>query len=457
MKQSFWDKRIPTLLGIFIIVLGIGATTYLTNKNTPLNSNASPPLEPQDVRITNISDNSFTVSYITQEAEIGSINYGTGVSLGQSGLDTRDKQNGNLNPYTVHNITVNNLSPETGYFFDITSGQQAYNNAGQLFSVSTGPVLSTASATENKLTGKIVLPNGNPPKEAILYLTADNSQVISTLVNSEGNYTFLLNNLRTNDLSSYYNLNQNSTIKMLITADSLTSNVLLSFGQNSLVPTITLSKNYDFRVSQYPVASQSANFQTFPSFESTASAKILNEKGPQILTPENNQGFTDQKPMFKGTGLPDQTVQITIHSNQPLQATVTTDQNGNWNYVPSTPLSPGTHTITITTLDPSGILRTITQSFVVYAQGQQINPAVPSGTPTPTPEIISQLLTPTSTPIPTLTPTPTEILIIPIATPASQLKVLPPTGNPFIITAGIVGVIISLLGGLLFLLTLTGA
>jgi hypothetical protein len=240
------------------------------------------------------------------------------------------------------------------------------------------------------------------------------------------------------------------------------------------VPTITLSKNYDFKTGESPITIP-VSLESFPSFESTASAKA----SPDILTPKENQSFTDQQPLFKGTGLPGQNVKIVIHSTAPIQANVTTDAQGDWTYRPTTPLSPGNHTIAITTQNSSGILQTITQSFVVYAAGQQTNPPAPSVTSTPS---VTSVPTPTPSPTPplkvtpTLAPTPTTkpivttaplntatamptslptqtkggIVISPTGTP------LPPTGNPSIITVGIVGAMVALAGSLLFLLSRGG-
>jgi hypothetical protein len=76
MKKTIWDKRIPTLLGILLIAIGIGLTSFLVNQGVVLTGHASPSTSPQNVRITNITDNSFTVSYNTDGDVIGSLNYG---------------------------------------------------------------------------------------------------------------------------------------------------------------------------------------------------------------------------------------------------------------------------------------------------------------------------------------------------------------------------------------------
>ena len=175
---------------------------------------------------------------------------------------------------------------------------------------------------------------------------------------------------------------------MLAQGDQLTSNVVLSKDQINPVPTITLSNDYDFTTTSTPVASSSANIQSFPSFSS--SEALSKDQTPQILTPEKDQSFTDQQPEFKGTAVANETIQITIHSDAKIQTQVKADASGNWTYRPSTELSPGNHTITIIAKDASGVVKTITQSFVVYASGTQIAGANGSPTPTLKPSINSQ-------------------------------------------------------------------
>ena len=352
MRKSFWNKKIPTLLGLLLITIGIGITTFLVNEGAIFKSNASTTEQPQNVRITNITDSSFSVSYATEDLVIGSLNYGNDNKLGKSALDDRDQQSGNLTTHKIHNITVRNLNAQTTYYFSITSGQNNYLNGNQLFAVTTGSTLSGTPPKQNPISGKVILSDGSPPKEAIIYFTADNSQVVSTLVKADGSYILPLNSLRTSDYSAYYNFSPAINLKMLVYGDSLTSNVSLSLNQTSPVPTIILSKDYDFRNGQSPSTSAPQTSASFPSFSSTSSGTL------KILTPQKDQGFTDQQPLFRGTGQPNQSVKIIIHSAQIVQGIVNTDQNGIWNFRPTSTLSPGTHTITVQTEDSSGILQT---------------------------------------------------------------------------------------------------
>lgn len=457
MKKSFWDKRIPTLFGLFIITMSIGITTFLVNKETLLQIKATPTQQPQNVRITNVTDNSFSVSYITANKISGSLNYGKDKTLGQSALDEKDQQIKKTTDKQIHSITVNNLIPLTKYYFTITSGQDTYLNNNQPFEIITAQTILAPATNNDKIKGKIILPNGLPPNEGIIYITTDNSAVVSQTLKPDGTYEIPLSLIMTGDLSSYYNFNSNSVIKILVYGDTLTSSVFFSKNQENSIPTITLSKDYDFRTNETLQASISANQLNFPTFTSTSSA--AQKKSPQILTPKKDQGFTDQQPLFKGTALPGEDVRIIIHSDENIQTEVSTNQSGAWSFRPSSLLSPGNHTITIITRDASGILKSITQSFVVHASGTQVSQsATPSGTLTPTPTIkptLTPTLTPTILSSLTITPIPTETLN---PTPYSTYsgKILPPTGNPSIITIGIAGIIISLIGSLLFLLARKG-
>ncbi len=444
MKNSFWNKRIPTLLGLFVILIGIVATTFLTNSSQLIQINASNSSQPKDVRITNVTDSSFTVSYSTDSPTSGSLNYGKDKSMGQSALDDRDQKSGNLGNYSIHFITVKTLTPATKYYFTIISGQQTYTTNNLPFEITTGTPLTENQNHNNNVVGNIKLLDGGPPQNAIVYMTTDGSQILSALVDGNGNYSIPLSQTRSSDLSSYFVFDNNSVIKILAVGDALSSNVVLYYSQVGNTPQIVLSKDYDFRSSDIQTASPSANMESFPSFLSTSSSAFKN--APKILTPQKDQGFSDQQPLFKGTSSPGQKVEIIIHSAEQIQTSVPTDSFGNWSFRPSTMLSPGNHTITIIAKDASGILRTITQSFVVYASGTQVSQsATPSASLTPTPTGI-------------LTPTPTEIILSgsTSAVPTKIEQPLPATGNPFIMTAGIAGIFISLMGGLLFLLSRRG-
>ena len=470
MRNSIWDKKIPTLLGILLIAVGIVLTSSLVRQGIIFITKASPTSIPKNVKITNITDSSFTVSYSTDDKVIGSINFGENTNLGQVTRDDRDQQSGGLTAVKLHNITVRNLKPKTNYFFTITSGEDAFFNNDQPYQVSTALPIEETPNQQEPITGRVLLPDGSNAKEAIVFITIDNAQTISTLIKSDGSYILPLNSLRTSDLSSYFEFS-NDVIKMMVIGEgNQVSNVILNLTQINPVPSITLGKNYDFSEGTEPVATDSAKFEGFPTFSNTT--KVSSGIEPKISSPGQDEELSDQQPLFKGVALPNEQVRIIIESKT-IEDEVSTDSYGNWKYRPDTPLEPGNHTITIITKDASGILKSISRSFVVYASGTQIadatgisptptTPITPTTTPSEIPSptnivvpspTIEVSVTPTSTIAPTIsepTSTPTPTITTGVATPTPTIS---SPGNPSVVTISILGIGLTLLGGFLFLLT----
>ncbi len=452
--NNIFNKRIPTLLGLLAIVIGIGITSFLTKTGVIFTGLASPTDEPTNVQISNVSDTSFTVSYTTDGAVFGSLNAGLNSSLGTTVLDDRDKT---LTAHKTHMMTVRNLVPQTSYLFSITSGQNTFLKNGVLYNVKTGPAIDLPLITQRgSLTGKVVMPDGSSAADVVIYLGVDGAQTLSTLAKTDGSYDLPLNSIRTADLMSYYSIPKGINVKLSIFGNSLSSKATLTSDQLAQVPTITLSQNYDFTISNSPLSGQvlvaTPSGQLFPSATPSSS---LNTATPQILTPNKDQSFSDTQPLFKGKAQPNADVEISIHSDDAISAKVVADANGNWTYRPGSTLSPGTHTISIKTKDAFGIVKTITQQFTVFAAGSQVGvSATPSAT-----------LTPTLTPTVTATPTPT-LTITPVASPTSTItlpptktptaiptKALAPTGNSSLPTVGVLGLAFVIIGALLFIFT----
>src|SRR5581483_11202091 len=438
MKKSIWYKRIPTFLGLIAIFAGIIVTSFFTKNLNVFEGNASPTENPQNITVTNISDTTFTVSYETDTPLIGSLIYGTDKEEKQTALDDRD--NGGIQPHKLHYITVKNLSPNTHYFYSIVSGRSTFSAGTNPFEISTTNTIQSP-LTSKSISGKVILADGSPATEGIVLAHAQNTQDFSTLLNPDGSFTLNLSFVLNKTLDSYADLS-NSTLQITIEGDDASSHVTVSTTQ-SQIPTITLSKDYDFTVSQNPIASSSASFG-FPTLLATEAASV------EISTPKQGQSFTDSQPQFKGTAKPGSVVKITIHSDA-LNTQTVSDQNGNWTFRPSSPLSPGEHTITITAPDLSGVLKTITQSFTVFASGTQVGQSAtpsatitftptPTLTPTPTAQVIA---TPTVTPIPALILTPTQII-----TPTKAQ--LPESGDSSAVTGGIGALVTTVVGVLLF-------
>lgn len=455
-RNNIWNKRLPRSLGIVVLLLSLVAIFWLSRNAVLLGSKAAISNVPKNVQISNISSTGFTVSYITDASITGSVSFGLDSKFGKVAFDTRDAST--PLPHSVHYINITGLSPSKKYFFSIVSGDAIFLNNSIPYELTTPPTITDTSGTQQSLSGVVTLDGKIMPIEAVAYVSSKNSQVLSILLKPEGTYALPLNTILKKDLTGALNIAPNEILRLQIVSPGALSNASVLASQASSVPPIILSKDYDFSISTKPltpVASESAQVSGFPASEQTQD--LLS---PQILTPKSSQEFKDQQPQFSGKALPGNDVEISIQSAQEITTTIQADNNGNWQYRPATKLAPGQHTLTIKTLDASGLIKTISQSFTVFAEGSQF--IEPSISPTSIPAPTVALPTPTTEPtviVPTATPTPIIIITTPIVTlpessPAPQITTPPiPNSGSSALIFGIIGTILSVgIGGLIFLL-----
>lgn len=110
-----------------------------------------------NVTTTNLRDVSFTVSWITDVASTGSVNYGTSAALGTTANDDR----GAAVSSTTHHVTISGLSPNTLYYFDVISGSTTDNNGGSHYAVTTGPTLALPGS--DTVYGQVYKSDGTTP------------------------------------------------------------------------------------------------------------------------------------------------------------------------------------------------------------------------------------------------------------------------------------------------------
>lgn len=458
--NKFFNKRIPTLMGLLLVLIGIGVTSYLVQTGVIYIGQAAPDNNPKNIRVTNVSDTSFSISYETDTNVQGLLSLSGDKSLTKITpvLDDRDQATGVVKPYRLHHLTVRNLLPNTQYYFSIVSGASTFQDNSQPFNVTTGPTIGDAPSSQNPLAGKVITPGGNAPLEAIVFVKTPDAQTLSGLIAKEGNYIIPLNALRSTNGNQYVTIATDQIIQILVTSETEGAQASILASQINPVPIITIGNTYDFTTSanpKVPSASSSAT-STFPVF-----SPAIESGGPQLLTPRKDDGYTDQQPLFQGTASPGANIQIIIHSNQQIETQIVANQAGGWSFRPSEKLAPGDHTITIITKDQFGIPRVLTQSFTVFAAGTQVNQ---SATPSATPTIVTPSPSPTAPPTPTpttilsVTPTPTSIVLLPTTPPPSLPPTIEPTRAPlpasgsFSLTLVGAGVTITtLLGAFLFL------
>ncbi|MCP4363324.1 MAG: fibronectin type III domain-containing protein [Chloroflexi bacterium] len=181
---------------------------------------AAPQLQTTNrVYVTNVWENGFTVSWTTDTASDGHVDYDTvnpptGSTVSDAIVST-----------TTHYVDVSGLSPNTTYLFQIRSGATTDNNGGAYYSVTTGSSLVTNPSTHN-LFGYLYESNGTTlVPNAIVYLqiqdvgglpTIGNSVWASARTDVTGIWFYNLNNIRTTDGSARFGFTQGADNVRLI-------------------------------------------------------------------------------------------------------------------------------------------------------------------------------------------------------------------------------------------------
>lgn len=197
------SKFLVLILLVGSLVLGI----YLVTQRTYFTPKADISAAPQDVKISNISENSFTVSWITSRKMTGFISYGKTESLGTTASDLRDNQQ--RKERFTHLVTLEKLEPETVYYFKI--GEES-----KQFLQKTAPILSQTPLLPQSLFGQVIKKDKGIPEEGLIYLTSPNSTLLSAYLDEAGKWLLTLANLRSSDLGSYKSLKEEDVLNLQV-------------------------------------------------------------------------------------------------------------------------------------------------------------------------------------------------------------------------------------------------
>jgi len=298
---SFINKfKIPTLLGLGIIFSGITAGVFLVLKEQIFISNASPNLIPQNIILSNISDDSLVISWQTSQLTTSFLTFGQANPDQQTVLDDRDSSF--PNSHLTHYVTIKNLLPKTSYQYKIFSGKYP----SEVFKFTTAsPITNQAEFTP--VIGS-VLDKNRPLSDGVVYLSIADATIQSAQVKNSGNFLLSLSQVRKNDLSNAYQLTKDTTVKLTVISDKGQASSLFKLKDATKpLPPLKLGQNVDLSDIQIPQsqpASPSASelnrfdLNSDGKINATDYAIILQNfgKNPKNKKADlNNDGIVDQK------------------------------------------------------------------------------------------------------------------------------------------------------------------
>lgn len=485
-KTSLGKKQIPTLLGLGILIISLVAGLLMFGDGTGVFApRATPQTTPKNVKVTNLTDKSFTVVFYTDESTNGFIKFGTSVnSLKSQSSDDRDQLSGSVGNYRLHHITVRGLTPNTNYSYELgTASGSGFDNNGAPFSVKTLATPTGSPPTNKTVYGTVSTPAGAPAQGSIVFVKIDGTGEMSTLIKSSGSWALALSNARKLDGSGYTELTDDNDLNIVVQGVEPTqvSSFSNKVSNSQPVPEVVLGQNPQIDntavepVTESVLPQESASdiaeklsdsdqgggggLESLTSFldEETGADEIPLEENESILdtiaaevalevldlseVEATEKPVMVTQPIIKGTAAPNVEVSIEVHSDAEVIETLTADSLGDFtlNLIELKKiLDPGEHTVTFSYVDPtSGETITQTQSFLVQATDAFAENTSPFGSGNPFP----------------LETTPTPVVEATAAvTPATRSAIVSTDSGTY--KSGSVGNTVALIiGGLFFMFT----
>lgn len=392
--MSLLTRRIPTILGLVLVVVAVMAGIYYMKLRRPPVVNT---VIPQKVRITNIADNKFSVSWVTDDPTQGLVEYGqVGEKLTLRKGDERDGATSSL--HQTHHVSVEGLQPSTQYAFRILSGDKltSFDNNGSPYTTATGPVIGSTPVSKN-FYGSVALPSKQSPAGALVYVALPGASIASALVNEAGNYAVTMSTIRSSDLREYAKFDPAATIASVTVETGKQQTVAsVSLANAAPVPTITLGQNVDFRnlaaaetAPDVPNVAEVVPQAETPSIfnvEPLSEENEINAVGTQTVTLLNpsvsGETLASLRPEFRGTGPKGITLSISVKGQKTMSDTTVVGVDGTWSYAPIADLKVGRQTVTIAYIGSGGSEQKIEREFIVSISGSGGDPAfvaTPSG------------------------------------------------------------------------------
>lgn len=394
--MNLLTKRIPTLIGLLLIVAGIFGYFYFFQGKT---AKVSSEIVPSSVKITNIADNKFSVSWTTKIATVGSVEYGVvGDKITTKASDDRDLSD--VGSYATHHVTIGGLQPDTQYAFRVLSGEKTtrFDNNGSPYTATTGPVISNTPVSVN-FYGDLMAGSSQPAGGALVYMTLPNGATNSTLSSDDGNYTFTLSTMRDSSFQDYVMYDPSATIASLLIDDSKTQTISnVSLANSTPVPTLTLGNDEDFLAlaqvadiaqvepaipagegTQEVVASEEvAEVPSIFNVEPLSGAEInaVTSQSLTILNPKDEgEILSTLRPEFRGTGPAGTTLSIALTGQKAISDTADIAADKTWSWSPAVDLKVGKQKITISYIATSGATEKLEREFSVSTSTSSLDPA----------------------------------------------------------------------------------
>lgn len=292
------EVRIPTLLGVGLLLTGLIAGVVLTAHSQNLQIQAGKSLLPKNIAVANLTANSASVYWQTDEEAPGFIKAGT-TSLDLTFRDERDPKL--PQPHQLHFVTLTNLNPDTAYNYKIVSGSSVFPQEEMLSFKTPKP---GGPSDLQPLVGSILNSSLQPVREALITLEIPGAQVLASITKYSGNFILPLAGIRTQDLTDKFDISEIKNAVLVASNFEKSSQITIPLpfadvtlppvilGQDlNLMPSRSLSPAQDNPFSIYDLNSDGV----VNSLDISTLKKNLDQPGADKKFDINSDGTVDQQ------------------------------------------------------------------------------------------------------------------------------------------------------------------
>lgn len=279
--------RIPTLLAIDMLLVAIALGLFLYFYYNKTESEIKQAFAPSFISIVNKSDVKTSIVWHTDVPVETLVLWGPEEFLGFR------KKEGKEN--LVHFVTLENLKPDTQYFFKIKSGK--YTFPKNALSFRTYPEVKGPILTYKPIIGTVLNQILKPVANSLVILKVENGDDLVTITSDEGIFIFPLKELKEKALNEPKVLRGETKAQIIVSFGDLKSQVqVLIPPKNEVLPPIILGQNSDFTniiVEEEDIYDLNSDGQ----INSLDLAIVRNSFGKKTNNPAdlNSDGIIDQK------------------------------------------------------------------------------------------------------------------------------------------------------------------
>jgi len=211
---------IPTLLALFILVVCLVSIVVIIKGPQFLESGANASVESHDIRITNVTDTSITVSWTTDKPTIGFVRY------------TRNGQSINTPPSSValnHFVLIQGLVPSASYTVEV-------NSDGQFADPKQVVTLPSYTPSSKIISGQILDNKNLPARDVLVYVGVEGVTKYSALTGATGNW-----------IISLPEISDTTILSIFATGMGQETRATIDLENANPMPTMVLGRTYDFR------------------------------------------------------------------------------------------------------------------------------------------------------------------------------------------------------------------